>query len=183
MQRNHKDYEHWWYILLLYFALSSLSLAAQSPSLGSQYLKATPVLLTDGEASALFSRHTDATKPSTKRHKYTRKVVEMTTPMGHVVRTEVFSASPNKILAIITMPGMGTQKSGWDGKVAWSLTPHVGAAILDSAALERLKALAQLGPGVAHSSGSRTNRQGVLRRPGHAGWPRDEGHTHRHLKR
>jgi hypothetical protein len=52
---------------------------------------------------------------------------------------EVFSDDAERILTIITIPGMGESRTGYDGEVAWSIDPMMGPRILEGMELEALR--------------------------------------------
>lgn len=52
---------------------------------------------------------------------------------------EVFSDDAERILTIITIPGMGESRTGYDGEVAWSMDPMMGPRILEGMEFEALR--------------------------------------------
>jgi hypothetical protein len=58
---------------------------------------------------------------------------------------EVFSSEDEKMLTIITIPGMGESRTGYDGEVAWSIDPVMGPRILEGMEFEALRDQARPG--------------------------------------
>jgi hypothetical protein len=52
---------------------------------------------------------------------------------------EVYAAKPDKIFTRTTLPGIGEIQEGYDGKVAWSISPLTGASVLDGKQYEQRK--------------------------------------------
>ena len=50
---------------------------------------------------------------------------------------EAFHARPNKFLQRMTLPGIGTVEEGFDGTVAWTMSPLTGPALVDGKQLEQ----------------------------------------------
>lgn len=49
---------------------------------------------------------------------------------------EILSARPNRMVSIITIPGLGVIRSGFDGTVGWSVDPMMGARLMSGAELD-----------------------------------------------
>jgi len=58
--------------------------------------------------------------------------------MGMSAGIEVYSARPNKMLMVTSIPGMGELRQGYDGTTAWAIDPMRGARILEGAELVML---------------------------------------------
>ena len=72
------------------------------------------------------------------RHQFRRTVAEMQMPaMGMSMEMEVLQARPNKMVATMTIPGMGTMAYGFDGTTAWTNNPMQGPAVLEGKELEQ----------------------------------------------
>jgi hypothetical protein len=52
---------------------------------------------------------------------------------------EIFAAKPDRVFTRTTLQGIGEIQEGYDGKVAWSISPMMGASILDGKQLEQRK--------------------------------------------
>ena len=111
--------------------LTSVRAVAQDP-------KPAPRLLSDDESRALMSAHSKSTNASPTKYKYHHRVTEVTMAQVLTSRIETFAIVPDKFLNITTMPGIGSSKTGYDGKVGWSESPGTGAILLEG---EPLKAL------------------------------------------
>lgn len=65
-------------------------------------------------------------------------VGEMSMPAAGMTMTmEMWQSRPNKSLMVLSIPGMGELKNGYDGATAWSVNPMQGPRILDGAELEQ----------------------------------------------
>jgi len=93
----------------------------------------------DPVAIAIFERHLAATVPS-KPFKYTHLVAEMSSGNGPATRLERFSMRPDKLVTHTTIPGFGTIRTGFDGKIGWSLVPRTGATLLEGDQLTQFRA-------------------------------------------
>lgn len=49
---------------------------------------------------------------------------------------ELFTARPNRMLYRVTLPGIGVIENGFDGKVAWTLSPISGPELLEGRPLD-----------------------------------------------
>jgi hypothetical protein len=58
---------------------------------------------------------------------------------GLTGKLEAFHAKPNKFLQRMTLPGIGEIEEGFDGTVAWSISPLTGPTLLDGRQLEQRK--------------------------------------------
>lgn len=52
---------------------------------------------------------------------------------------EIYSGPDDQMLTIITIPGLGESRSGFNGEVAWSVDPMMGPRVLDGAELEAMQ--------------------------------------------
>jgi hypothetical protein len=50
---------------------------------------------------------------------------------------ETFHAKPNRFLQRLVLPGIGTVEEGFDGTVAWTMSPLTGPALVDGKQLEQ----------------------------------------------
>lgn len=57
---------------------------------------------------------------------------------------EIFVAQPDRMLTVITIPGLGEVRSGFDGTVGWSLDPMMGPRRFTGAELEATREQAQM---------------------------------------
>lgn len=63
---------------------------------------------------------------------------EMSMPAaGMTMSMEMWQARPNKMLMVMSIPGMGEMRQGFDGEVAWSSNPMQGPRIIEGAELEQ----------------------------------------------
>jgi hypothetical protein len=58
---------------------------------------------------------------------------------GITGKLEAYHAKPNKYLQRMSLPGVGEIEEGFDGTVAWSLSPLTGPTLLDGKQLEQKK--------------------------------------------
>lgn len=109
----------------LLLAAAPLSLAAQAlpsaESLTAKYVEAI------GGRDAVLAQRTSHTKGT----------FEMPAA-GLTGEMESYSEMP-KMVNIITVPGLGVIRSGFDGTTAWSLDPFQGARVLGDAELQQMK--------------------------------------------
>ena len=80
-------------------------------------------------AQKIIDRHIEAVggKAALKGHNSANIKGSITIPANGMSGTiEVFAARPNKILAKTTLAGIGDIAEGFDGKVAWSMSPMTG---------------------------------------------------------
>ena len=80
-------------------------------------------------AQTVIDRHVEAVggKDALKTHNSANIKGSITIPANGMSGTiEVFAARPNKILAKTTLAGIGDIAEGFDGKVAWSMSPMTG---------------------------------------------------------
>lgn len=59
--------------------------------------------------------------------------------MGMSAGMEVYSARPNKMLTVSSIPGMGEMRQGFDGETAWGIDPMRGARILQGPELAMIQ--------------------------------------------
>jgi len=59
--------------------------------------------------------------------------------MGMSAGIEVYSARPNRMLTVSSIPGMGEMRQGYDGVTAWAIDPMRGARVLEGAELAMIK--------------------------------------------
>lgn len=63
---------------------------------------------------------------------------EMSMPAAGMTMTmEMWQSRPNKMLMVMTIPGMGEVRQGYDGQTAWSTNPMQGPRIIEGAELEQ----------------------------------------------
>jgi hypothetical protein len=63
---------------------------------------------------------------------------EMSMPSAGMSMTmEMWQARPNKMLMVMSIPGMGEVRQGYDGQTAWSSNPMQGPRIIEGAELEQ----------------------------------------------
>jgi hypothetical protein len=80
-------------------------------------------------AQSIIDRHVAAVggKDALKAHNSANIKGSITIPANGMSGTiEVFAARPNKIVAKTTLAGIGDIQEGFDGKVAWSMSPMTG---------------------------------------------------------
>jgi hypothetical protein len=95
----------------------------------------------DSQARAIVDRHEKAIGQPGKPFKYSHTIVEMRFSDSVATRTETYRRPPNKILMVVTVPGMRPTRTGYDGKVGWSISPLTGIVILEGEPLDSLRAL------------------------------------------
>jgi hypothetical protein len=91
-------------------------------------------------ASQIVERYIEAVggRDAFTQHEFRRSELEMAMPAaGMTMNMEVLQARPNRTLTRMTLPGMGTMTSGYDGQVAWAMDPMSGARILSGDELEQ----------------------------------------------
>jgi outer membrane lipoprotein-sorting protein len=69
-------------------------------------------------------------------HRHYRGTMSMPAA-GITMSMEAWQARPNKMMMVMTIPGMGEIRQGYDGSTAWSVNPMSGAQILEGAELEQ----------------------------------------------
>ena len=63
---------------------------------------------------------------------------EMSMPAaGMTLTMETWQSRPNKMLMVMTIPGMGEVRQGFDGETAWSSDPMQGPRIIEGAQLQQ----------------------------------------------
>ena len=80
-------------------------------------------------AQSIIDRHIEAVggREAIKSHNSVNVRGSVTIPANGMSGTiEVFAARPNKTLAKTSLAGIGEIKEGFDGKVAWSVSPMTG---------------------------------------------------------
>jgi hypothetical protein len=78
----------------------------------------------------------DAILAQTGRHGWGKLEVPAQGMTGNL---ELYSQPPNKLLARVTIAGIGEVLTGYDGTTAWGINPMVGPTILDSLELRQMK--------------------------------------------
>lgn len=114
-------------------AAVALAAAAAAPSAGAQTLP---------PATQIVERYIEAVggRDAFAHHQYRRTEMEMSMPAaGMTMDMEVLQARPNLTVTRMTLPGMGTMTSGYDGNVAWAVDPMSGARILSGDELEQTR--------------------------------------------
>lgn len=56
---------------------------------------------------------------------------------------EVFTARPDRMVTLVTIPGLGQMRTGYDGTTAWSVDPIMGARVFEGAELDGIRDQAQ----------------------------------------
>jgi hypothetical protein len=80
-------------------------------------------------AQTVIDRHIEAVggRAALKAHSSANIKGSITIPANGMTGTiEVFAARPNKVVAKTTLAGIGDIAEGFDGKVAWSMSPMTG---------------------------------------------------------
>jgi hypothetical protein len=80
-------------------------------------------------AQTIIDRHIEAVggRAALKAHSSANIKGSITIPANGMTGTiEVFAARPNKVVAKTTLAGIGDIAEGFDGKVAWSMSPMTG---------------------------------------------------------
>jgi hypothetical protein len=98
---------------------------AQTPAPAQQQKVDAPL----PPAQSIIDRHVEAVggKDALKAHNSANIKGSITIPANGMTGTiEVFAARPNKIVAKTTLAGIGDIAEGFDGKVAWSMSPMTG---------------------------------------------------------
>lgn len=117
-------------------ALSFVIALAAAPA--SAQVQATAPVQPDKSAEALppaqsiIDRHIEAVggREAVKSHNSVNIKGSISIPAnGMTGSIEVFAARPNKTLATTMLAGIGEVKEGFDGKVAWSISPMTGAML------------------------------------------------------
>jgi hypothetical protein len=114
-------------------AAVALAATAAAPSADAQTLP---------PAIQIVERYVEAVggRDAFRQHDSRRSEVEMAMPAAGMTMTmEVLQARPNFTLTSMTLPGMGTMTSGYDGQVAWAMDPMSGARILSGDELEQTR--------------------------------------------
>jgi hypothetical protein len=91
------------------------------------------------EAGTLIQRYVDAIggRDAVLRPRMSRTTGTFEMP-GAGLRgdMEMLMAPPNRMMSTVTIPGMGTMRSGYDGDVAWAVDPMMGARLMSGGELE-----------------------------------------------
>ena len=93
-------------------------------------------------AKSLIDKHIEATggAAALKERKSTRAVGTLSVPaQGMNGTVEIFSMRPNKMLVKQSIAGIGEIVEGFDGTVAWSMSPMTGPMLVTGAELEQKK--------------------------------------------
>jgi zinc protease len=111
----------------------TLTTPAQAPPAGSDQLPPAREII-DRHVKAIGGK--EAVLARTSAH----MTATVSMPSAGVSGTlEVYAAKPDKILTRTTLPGIGEIQEGYDGKVAWSISPLTGASVLDGKQYEQRK--------------------------------------------
>jgi len=113
---------------LLVLALAAL---AAAPAAASAQLP---------DAERILARYIDALGGEAALRKHSFRYHKSTLSMpaqGITMSMEAFAAPPDLYVSRMEMPGMGTVRSGYDGKVAWTIHPATGPMLLEGTALEQ----------------------------------------------
>jgi hypothetical protein len=117
-------------------------------TLWATLLLVLPTGLTAQRASAKLSAEqildraaqTEAPRTATARIRTMRITGRFNTPAQGLQGTfEIYWKSPNKILIVQNLPGVGEIRQGFDGKVGWEKNPLTGLRRIQGAELEQLK--------------------------------------------
>jgi hypothetical protein len=93
-------------------------------------------------ARAVIDKHIEAIggRKAIMGHKSSKAVGTLSIPANGMTGTiEAFAAAPNKLVARITLPGIGEIQEGFNGTVGWSLNPMTGPSLTDGKQLEEKK--------------------------------------------
>jgi hypothetical protein len=102
-------------------------------------------------AEQLVERYVEAVggRAAHERHDHRRLELEMAMPaVGMTMQMEMLQSRPNLTLTRMTIPGMGTMRSGYDGTVAWASDPMSGARIITGDELEQTLRQADFDSGI-----------------------------------
>lgn len=106
-------------------AFAPLAISAQTPPPAKEILERYTEALGGAEAlDAVQYRHVEGTQSMPA--------------MGMTMQMEIWSAPPNRTLAVMTIPGMGEVRQGFDGDVAWMINPMQGARVVEGAEREAM---------------------------------------------
>lgn len=115
---------------LLSVVLVGSAAAFTAPALNAQAALPSGREVIDRYIEAIGGR--DAIMQQSGRHAYGSFSVPA---QGMGGRLELYAQPPNKMLARITLEGIGEILSGYDGSTAWSMNPMMGPMVLDSVQL------------------------------------------------
>lgn len=91
-------------------------------------------------AQALIDRHVQAIGGREAILKHSALTTEIEMQMGPMTLTmKSAMAAPNRVATTVELPGMGATRSGFDGTVAWQVSPVSGPMLLEGAALEQAR--------------------------------------------
>jgi zinc protease len=93
-------------------------------------------------ARAVIERHVRAVGGREAALAYSSQYAKGSVTMASAAVTgtvEVFAAKPNRMLTRINLAGIGELQEGFDGTVAWSMSPLTGPALVEGKQLEERK--------------------------------------------
>jgi hypothetical protein len=125
-----------WRGVCLAAALAALAVAVGPPAAGKQANAKLP------PAKDLLDKHLQAVggKEAILKHKSTQAKAKVEIVGQNITGTlEIFAAAPDKTVSKISIPGVGDFQRGFDGKVAWSITPTDGPALVQGKEAEQMK--------------------------------------------
>jgi len=91
-------------------------------------------------AERILARYIDALGGEATLRKHSFRYHKSTISMpaqGMTMTLEAYAAPPDLYVSRMDMAGMGTVRSGYDGKVAWTIHPATGPMLLEGAAFEQ----------------------------------------------
>jgi hypothetical protein len=93
-------------------------------------------------ADELIDRYVEALggREALLRHKSSRAGGHFEMPAAGIKGDlEVLSAAPNLVVTMVTIPGIGVMRTGFDGNVGWSVDPMMGPRLLSGGELQALR--------------------------------------------
>jgi len=124
-------------ISLLIFTSTLLIACAQNGG-GLNAVGANGLLTPD----AIFARYVNAVGGENVIRSHTSTTTKgrfVLAAMGLEGEANIFAAAPNRVSQVITLGGLGTIETGYNGEVAWSMDPLQGNSVLDGDALADLE--------------------------------------------
>lgn len=98
----------------------------------------------DAEAKKVLDRAIKATFGDRMNIKSLRTEVSLEMPAQGMRMNVLSEISEGKMSAVVTIPGLGEMRNGYDGKVGWSFSEFTGPAIQEGAELEQTKRQADI---------------------------------------
>ncbi|HEX8433145.1 MAG TPA: hypothetical protein VF625_17790 [Longimicrobium sp.] len=115
----------------LTLAVAALAVVGSAPAAQAQQLP---------PARQIVDRYVEAIggRQVLGQQRFRHVVGEMSIPAAGITMTvDTRFARPNKYVARVEMPGMGTSLSGYDGTTGWSVNPNTGPQVLAGKELEQ----------------------------------------------